>query len=155
MSSWVSFLIAVVAGIISTVVGGILVRRFTPKLSNSLLINATIPFVVVTMAIPGPIDDILSWVIRLGIAGILGLVSSKPEIGSSLLPPLDEAECITEIVGIGPVYSERLGASQILTVGDLVRKATSEDGIGRISQESEITEKLIIKWVIQANERLR
>jgi len=54
---------------------------------------------------------------------------------------------IIDIEGIGPSYAEKLISIGIKTSDDLLVKGKTPQGRKEISQQSEISDKLILKWV--------
>ncbi len=53
---------------------------------------------------------------------------------------------IEEIEGIGPVYGEKLRAAGINTPEALLEKCAAKSGRIALAKETEINEKLILKW---------
>jgi len=54
---------------------------------------------------------------------------------------------IEDIEGVGPAYAEKLGAAGITTTGDLLEAGGGKKGRGDIAAKTDISEKLILKWV--------
>jgi predicted flap endonuclease-1-like 5' DNA nuclease len=61
------------------------------------------------------------------------------------------ATAIIDIEGIGKVYAEKLQAIGINTVEELLEKGATRTGRKHLSQESDIDEKKILKWVNMAD----
>lgn len=55
------------------------------------------------------------------------------------------------IEGLGPVYAEKLAASGVENVADLLAKGGTAAGIASLAEATGISEKLIQKWVIRAD----
>ncbi|MDH3657089.1 MAG: DUF4332 domain-containing protein [Nitrosopumilus sp.] len=58
---------------------------------------------------------------------------------------------IIDIEGIGPSYAKKLLAIGIKTSDDLLKRGKTPQGRKEISQQSEISDKLILKWVNMAD----
>lgn len=58
---------------------------------------------------------------------------------------------IEEIEGIGPVYGEKLRAAGINTTEALLEKCAGKSGRAALAKETEIEEKLILKWTNHAD----
>lgn len=58
---------------------------------------------------------------------------------------------VIDIEGIGEVYAEKLNAAGIKTTDDLLEKAATKKGREQLSEESGISEKLILKWANHAD----
>lgn len=58
---------------------------------------------------------------------------------------------IEEIEGIGPVYAEKLKAVGINTTEDLLEKCAGKSGRVALAKDTEINEKLILKWTNHAD----
>lgn len=58
---------------------------------------------------------------------------------------------IDEIEGIGSVYCEKLEAVGIKTTEDLLEKAASKKGRSDLAKETDISEKLILRWANHAD----
>jgi len=58
---------------------------------------------------------------------------------------------IDEIEGIGEAYAEKLRAAGIATTEALLEKGATKKGREAISEETGISEKLILKWVNHAD----
>lgn len=58
---------------------------------------------------------------------------------------------IEEIEGIGPVYAQKLEAVGVKTTDDLLEKAATKKGRETLAEETEIPEKLILKWANHAD----
>ena len=54
---------------------------------------------------------------------------------------------ISEIEGIGPVYSQKLSEAGINTVNDLLDKGAAKKGRAEVASATGIDEKIILKWV--------
>lgn len=54
---------------------------------------------------------------------------------------------IDEIEGIGPAYAEKLGEAGISTTEDLLEKGCSPAGRKALCEQTELSDKLILKWV--------
>lgn len=54
---------------------------------------------------------------------------------------------ISNVEGIGPVYSEKLGAAGVTTTDQLLEKGATPQGRKLLAETSGITEKLILEWV--------
>ncbi len=58
---------------------------------------------------------------------------------------------IDEIEGIGPVYGEKLRTAGIATVDQLLEKCAGKAGRTALAQETDIDEKMILKWTNHAD----
>ncbi len=58
---------------------------------------------------------------------------------------------IEQIEGVGPVYAEKLAAIGIKTTEDLLEKGASRTGRQKIAEATEISDKLILRWVNHAD----
>lgn len=58
---------------------------------------------------------------------------------------------IEEIEGIGPVFGEKLREAGITSVAGLLEKCASKSGRAALAKETEINEKLILKWTNHAD----
>ena len=58
---------------------------------------------------------------------------------------------IIEIKGIGPAYKAKLNELNIFTVSDLLDRGTSPEGRKKIAKDANISPRLIIDWVNQAD----
>ena len=58
---------------------------------------------------------------------------------------------IIDIEGIGPSYAEKLVSIGIKNSDDLLKKGKTPQGRKEISQQSEISDKLILKWINMAD----
>ncbi|MGN0010085.1 MAG: DUF4332 domain-containing protein [Marinilabiliaceae bacterium] len=54
---------------------------------------------------------------------------------------------ISEIEGVGPAYAEKLEAAGVKTTDDLLEKGKTPTGRKKLSEETGISGKLILKWV--------
>ncbi len=58
---------------------------------------------------------------------------------------------IDEIEGIGPVYGEKLRMAGIATVDQLLEKCAGKAGRVALAKETDIEEKMILKWTNHAD----
>jgi len=58
---------------------------------------------------------------------------------------------IEAVEGIGPVYADKLRAAGVTTVEELLTKGATPKGREEIAQQTEITGKLILRWVNMAD----
>ena len=58
---------------------------------------------------------------------------------------------IMDIEGIGPTYAKKFQSININTSDDLLEKGNTPQGRKEIAEKSDISEKLILKWVNMAN----
>lgn len=58
---------------------------------------------------------------------------------------------IEEIEGIGPVYGEKLKTAGITSVAQLLEKCAAKAGRAALAKETDIDEKLILKWTNHAD----
>lgn len=58
---------------------------------------------------------------------------------------------IEEIEGIGPVYGEKLRVAGVTTTDELLEKCAGKSGRAALAKETEIQEKLILKWTNHAD----
>lgn len=58
---------------------------------------------------------------------------------------------IDEIEGIGPVYGEKLRTAGIATVDQLLEKCAGKAGRAALAKETDIEEKMILKWTNHAD----
>ncbi len=61
------------------------------------------------------------------------------------------AKKISEIEGIGPKYSEKLEGAGIKTVEALLEAGAKPAGRKKLATETEISEKLVLRWVNMAD----
>ncbi len=54
---------------------------------------------------------------------------------------------ISNVEGVGPVYTEKLGAAGIVTTDQLLEKGATPQGRKSVAEASGISEKLILEWV--------
>jgi len=54
---------------------------------------------------------------------------------------------VSNVEGIGPAYSEKLGAAGIDTTDQLLEKGSTPQGRKGLAEASGISEKLILEWV--------
>lgn len=72
-------------------------------------------------------------------------------VGSTALNYFIMSYKIDEIEGIGPAYAEKLKAAGISTTEELLEKGATKKGRQEIAEATDITEKLILKWVNHAD----
>ena len=53
---------------------------------------------------------------------------------------------IEQIEGIGDVYQQKLNAVGIVTTDDLLQQCAKKAGRAKLAEQTEISEKLILKW---------
>ena len=58
---------------------------------------------------------------------------------------------IEEIEGVGPVYGEKLKTAGIASVAQLLERCASKAGRAALAKETDINEKLILKWTNHAD----
>ena len=58
---------------------------------------------------------------------------------------------IDEIEGIGPAYSEKLGAAEVKTTDDLLKKCCDPKGRKALSEETGMSEKVLLDWTNKAD----
>ena len=58
---------------------------------------------------------------------------------------------IEQIEGIGAVYAEKLQAAGVKTTEDLLEKCAAKKGRVALAEETDISEKLILKWTNHAD----
>ncbi|WP_294079798.1 DUF4332 domain-containing protein [Proteiniphilum sp. UBA5384] len=58
---------------------------------------------------------------------------------------------IEEIEGIGPVYGEKLRAAGVNTTEALLEKCAAKSGRSALAKETDIEEKLILRWTNHAD----
>ena len=61
------------------------------------------------------------------------------------------SKVISEIEGIGPVYSEKLAAAGIATVEALLEAGNKPEGRKKLAGETEISGALLLRWVNMAD----
>lgn len=58
---------------------------------------------------------------------------------------------IDEIEGIGPAYSEKLGAAEVKTTADLLKKCCDPKGRKALSDATGMSEKVLLDWTNKAD----
>ena len=53
---------------------------------------------------------------------------------------------IEQIEGVGDVYQQKLNAVGIMTTDDLLKQCAKKAGRAKLAEQTEISEKLILKW---------
>jgi predicted flap endonuclease-1-like 5' DNA nuclease len=61
------------------------------------------------------------------------------------------SRAIEEIEGIGAAYAEKLAAAGVTTTEDLLEKGCTKAGRQSLAEQTELSEKLILKWVNMAD----
>lgn len=78
-----------------------------------------------------------------------GVESTVLDVGDAEKRLLDHK--VQEMEGIGPVYSEKLGEVGIVTAMDLLTQGAVRKGRVEIAEKTGISQKLVLKWVNQAD----
>ena len=58
---------------------------------------------------------------------------------------------IEDVEGIGPTFGEKLRAAGVTTTDDLLDRGASSAGRDRLSEETGISERLLLEWVNHAD----
>ena len=58
---------------------------------------------------------------------------------------------IEDVEGIGPTFAQKLSAAGVATTDALLDRGATANGRGKLSEETGISEKLILEWVNHAD----